>query len=304
MAKGAYLHRYLLIMNFLSKKNYTTMEEILDLVKNNFDYLKEVNELLKMGISKRTIERDFKEIRSLYEVNIEYCRKNKGYFIENKDSRHWEFLNFLENYEILNTIKNNHENLPYVILENRRALGLENFNFILEAIKKGKMVRFTHKKNWDEHTTIREVMPLALKEFKNRWYLISYENNKIRTFGIDRISDIAMTNKDFSKPEHIDVASLFDDSFGIIYEAGKPQRVLLSFTNFQAKYIESLPLHKSQNLESKDEETSIYSYNLHITFDFEQELLGLGNRVLVLEPKKLAAKIAEEHRSAWELYQV
>lgn len=302
MAKGAYISRYLVILKYLKQNRYPKMDDIIEKIKNSYEYMKEINENLKMGISKRTIERDFKEIRFLYEINIEYCRKNKGYFINDDRIETSNFYEFLENFEILNTIKMNAENMPYVYMDTRVSIGIENFSLILEAIKKERRLQFSHLKYWDNIKTSRIVIPLALKEFKNRWYLIALEDDKIRTFGIDRISEIKILTRFESKNYQIDVQSLFKNSFGIIYGTGKLEEVLLSYPPEQARYVESLPLHSSQKLISKDENEVIFSYQIYVTFDFEQEIIGLGSRVKVLQPEYLAKKIGQEHKNAYLLY--
>ena len=82
MAKRGYISRYLFILRKLTQKPYSTMQEIQDHLENKIEYLQSEDERLNIGISKRTIERDFKEMRKLFGCDIQYSKKYKGYFIE------------------------------------------------------------------------------------------------------------------------------------------------------------------------------------------------------------------------------
>lgn len=305
MAKGAYLSRYLIIINKIKSHPYCTLEEISATLDSKIDYLRSVNEDMKMGRSNRTIERDFKEIKIIHELDIKYCHKNRGYYISNPDRGNNDFLDALENFEIMHTIQSTAEARPYIHLENKRAAGADNFNFILDAIKKNKVIQFKHQKYWEDTKSEREVLPLALKEFKYRWYLIALEKDKnaIRTFGIDRISDIAMMNKSYAIPNEIQVQDLFKNSFGIIYKEGAPEEILLSFSPFQAKYIKSLLLHSSQELVSETDKECIFKYTMHVTFDLVQEILSLGKEVKVLSPPSLRKEVKTALKAALENYE-
>jgi predicted DNA-binding transcriptional regulator YafY len=65
--------------------------------------------------------------------------------------------------------------------ENRKAAGTENLHELLHAIQNNLQVTFQYQKYWDEKPTLKTVSPYALKEFRNRWYLVgedtSYTNS-------------------------------------------------------------------------------------------------------------------------------
>jgi predicted DNA-binding transcriptional regulator YafY len=100
MSKRAYLSRYLLIIKKLKSKPYSTLEEISRYIDNQFDYLQMQDEDLNMGFSKRTFQRDIKEIRELYKVDIEYSRTNKGYFINQNETDNMNFQRMMEAFDM------------------------------------------------------------------------------------------------------------------------------------------------------------------------------------------------------------
>lgn len=306
MSKASYISRYMMILRKVKKHPYCTLVDIQGYIQHQHEYLLEVNEQLKIGKSDRTIQRDIKEIRRIWNVQIEYCPRSREYFIANEYDDNFDFMEMLDNFEIMHTIHQNRDTLPNVFLDKRYAAGFDNFNFINSAIKETKIIHFTYKKYWDDSPLLKTIKPIALKEYKYRWYLIGQDTNnedKIRTYGLDRIYDISMTNKSFKIPSNIVVPDLFKHCFGIIYNEGDPEIVEFSANLFQSKYIKSLPLHNSQETISEDEKQCIFRLKIHITFDIEQEFLSLGSNIKVLKPASLVQRIKNELKKTLANYE-
>ena len=147
--------------------------------------------------------------------------------------------------------------------------------------------------------------PLALKEFKNRWYLISTNLVKdssdgiIKTFGLDRISSLEITKIRFRYPTSFDIEEYFRHCFGIISPVEeKPAEVILSFDPDQGKYIKTLPLHQSQQILVDNDNELRVKLLIYITFDFRMELWAHGNTIRILQPASLAEEIRAEHLAA------
>ena len=52
-------------------------------------------------------------------------------------------------------------------------------------------------------------------------------------------------------------------------------------------YLRTLPLHESQKELQSDEESTTFSYDVKLTYDFMQLIMQQGDQVEILEPKKL-----------------
>ena len=72
MSKRGYISRYLLILKKLKAKPYSTYEELQGYIENQFDYLQMQDDTLNIGFSKRTLQRDIREIRNTFGIDIEY----------------------------------------------------------------------------------------------------------------------------------------------------------------------------------------------------------------------------------------
>ena len=72
----------------------------------------------------------------------------------------------------------------------------------------------------------------------------------------------------------------------------KIQPVKLKVSAGQANYIRDLKIHESQEEIERNEEYSVFTFNLRPEFDFQQEILKNGEEVEVLEPQRLREEIA------------
>jgi predicted DNA-binding transcriptional regulator YafY len=286
MSKKQFLKRHILIINKLRQKPCSLIELQKHLERES-QYDEENYE-----ISKRTFQRDINEIQSLYNIEIKFNRKEGVYeMIENQNSVNNDRL--FETFTILNTLQIAQNFDQEIIFEQRKAQGLENCMVALHAIKNNFQITFLHKKYWEEFAIFKNLQPFVLKESRNRWYIMGLDadKNQIRTFGLDRISDIAVTKIKFTKPSKLFIETKFKNSFGVIYDENDAQKVVLQISNFQANYIKALPLHTTQKVLSEDENYCIIQLEIYPTYDFIMEILSLGKEVTVLEPQDLKQKI-------------
>ena len=203
MSKRAYISRYLLIIKKLKAKPYATLEEIQRYIDNQFEYLQNDDDTLNMGFSKRTFQRDMKEIKNLFGIDIEYSRTNKGYFINQNEMDNMNFQRMMEAFDMFNSLNMAQDLSPFVHLEKRRPQGTENLYGLLHAIKNKLQIRFDYEKFWEEEISHRTTDPYALKEFNNRWYVMAkdYKDEKVKSFALDRLSNLDITRTKFEFPE-------------------------------------------------------------------------------------------------------
>jgi len=286
MSKKQFFKRHTLIINKLKQKpcSFADLQKYLQ-QQSQFD---EEN----YEISIRTFQREISEIDEMFDIEIRYNRSDGVYeIIDNQNQIHNERL--LEAFTVLDTLKLAQNFSKEILYEHRKSLGLENVFLLIHAIKNQLEISFNHKKYWDEFGKQKTLQPYLLKESKNRWYLIGLEtkSNQIRTFGLDRISDIVVTKTSFKKPPQNKVEDLFQHSFGIIFEENEPQKVMLEFSTFQANYIKALPLHHSQKTISEGIDFCVFELTIYPTYDFIMEILSMGKEVRVLEPATLKEQI-------------
>ena len=305
MSKRGYISRYLLILKKLKVKPYSTYDELLSYIENQFDYLQMQDDTLQIGFSKRTLQRDIKEIRNVFGIDIEYSKSQKGYYISQSENENMNFQRMMEAFDMFNSLNIAQDLTPFIHLEKRRPQGTENLYGLLHAIKNRLQIRFNYQKFWEEELSQRLVEPYALKEFKNRWYMMAKDSNDnyIKSFALDRLTNLQITNHNYVYPNNYNIEHSYRYCFGIICpNEEEPQDIILSFDPIQGKYIKTLPLHETQRiLVDNDEELKI-KLKLYLTHDFLMELLSFADNVRIIEPKTLVDQIKQAHKNAYMQY--
>ena len=291
--------RHHLIIKKLRTSQRATFAEIADYLALESD-IQDSN----FNTSQRTFQRDVADIGSIYGIYIKYDFLGKFYYIEEEFEPEVNDRLF-EAFDVYNALKINEQNKRYIYSEKRHAQGTEHLYGLLHAIKNRLQVSFAYQKYYRENAVQRTVCPLALKEFKRRWYLVAQDkyDERVKIYALDRMAELDISKVRFPAKKDFDLNSMLKHCFGIIIPHGEePQRVVLSFEPFQGKYIKSLPLHETQKvLIDTDDELRI-SLHIYLTHDFKMELLSYGDTVKIIEPKRLAKDMKAIYRTALEQY--
>jgi len=298
MSKRESIARYNLIIKKL-RKQPAKFSEISKYLSFESD-LQEYN----FNVSKRTFQRDIEDIRSVYNIDIQYDFSRKVYFID-FDEQPQINERILEAFDTFNALNISDRLSSFIHFEKRRPQGTENLYGLLHAIKNKFQITFLYQKFWEDETTFRTTEPYALKEFKNRWYVLANDlkDRKVKSFALDRLTDLEITKKKFQHPIDFDVNEHFKHCFGIVSaNEEKPQEIILSFNSFQGKYIKSLPFHESQEILKDNEDELIVKLTLFVTHDFFMEILSLGENVKVLHPDSLINDLKTTYENALKQY--
>lgn len=294
MSKRGYISRYLLILKKLKAKPYSSYEELQGYIEKEVDYLQMQDDTLNIGFSKRTLQRDLREIRNIFGVDIEYSKASKGYFISQNETENMNFQRMMEAFDIFNSLNIAQELTPFIHLEKRKPQGTENLYGLLHAIKNKYQIKFSYQKFWEEEISQRTSEPYALKEFRSRWYILAKDNKdgNTKSFALDRLTNLEITNKVFQYPNKFNIEENYRFCFGIISPTDEePEEIILSFDPVQGKYIKSLPIHDTQHILFDNKDELQIKLKLFVTHDFIMELLSYGEDVVVLKPKVLAKKM-------------
>ena len=305
MSKRGYISRYLLIIKRLKAKPYSSYEEIQRYMNGQFEYLQMMDDTLNIGFSKRTLQRDIREIRNVFGISIEYSKSQKGYFISQSEAEQMNFQRMLEAFDTFHSLNLAQDLAPYIHLEPRKPQGTENLYGLLHAIKNRLLIKFDYQKFWEDDASRRIAAPYALKEFRNRWYILAKDekDGSIKSFALDRLTTLEITHQNFPYPESYSVEQSYRHCFGIISSNDeKPTDIILSFNPLQGKYIKTLPLHHTQQILTDNEDELKIKLKLYLTHDLLMELLSFGNNMKVIEPASLAKQIKQAHEQAFQQY--
>ncbi|VDH15158.1 Uncharacterised protein [Algoriella xinjiangensis] len=294
MSKQGYIARYFNIVRKLSQKKYCSYEELENFLEREFEMLQIQDDTLEFNFSKRTLQRDIREIRNILGIDIMYSRSQRGYYIIQDDYSSDLFLKTLEEINSFSALKLTNSLESIVYLEKRKPKRAEFLPDIVQAIQQKKKIEFHYQKFGEMDETIRKVSPVAIREFNNRWYLIADDRGIVKNFGLERMNKVSILKDKIDENIVFNYDDKYKYSFGIIVPSTeKPEKIVLSVTKKQAAYLESLPLHESQEVLGTNNDEVLIGLELFLTEDFISEILSMSRSVTVIEPKKLKDRISE-----------
>jgi len=180
--------------------------------------------------------------------------------------------------------------------------GSEYLVKIINAIREKQVLRIYYQPFYEDKPYFADVHPYLLKEYRNRWYMIGLHDFKeqLRTYSLDRIRDLVVSETEYKKQE-FSVKDYFRHSIGIIAPGGEPPRSKIAVQKTQAQYMITQPWHESQNIEEETAEEIIFSFRVHLTYEFISLILSYGKDLRVIEPDSLILHI-REHLEAMQRY--
>lgn len=230
-------------------------------------------------ITLRTLQRDMADIRSNFDIEVIYDSKKNGYYIDETCSMDMDkllyFLGLAESSDvILSNIKDRQRLLKYLsISPNPHAKGVENIGILLQAIQQCTVININHLSYQTREQKAYTVEPYLLKEFEGMWYLFAYceDMKAFRTFGLDRIRQIQVTDRIFQRIAELEhTAEKFNNVYGLVYDPdNNPNRgsKIESLFCYDALYPilanTLLTKHKRRHNNTASDYESILRYCLH-----------------------------------------
>lgn len=244
----------------------------------------------------------------MFQLSIE-CERKGGYhyYIENvAEIKRGGFRNWILKTLSVSNLLLDSQSLKDLILLEEVPSGQEYLALIIDAMKANRQITITYQSFWQDKSSSFDVDPYCVKLFKQRWYLVAYNSyyDKVRIYGLDRILDIVIGEEHFDYPDDFEPDEFFEGCVGVFVDEDiEIEEVCLKVTTPQTKYLRSLPLHSSQRETEQTDSYSIFTYQVRPTFDFQQEILSMGDAVEVLYPQWLRGQIAERIKNLWERYE-
>lgn len=273
-----------------------------------------------------TIEKDMFAMKMEHDAPIRYSKKNRGYYYEDPEFTIDEIPLTDSDREALSFAAQTLMQFKDVALfkqfgsaidkiANRIALskdsneqfiqfeagtsdgGSEFLPTILEAIKLNRVLLFEYASFVTGELKPRNVLPLLLKQYRNRWYMISFDLNKkdYITYALDRIEELEIISDSYDRPNDFDADNYFKHAIGITSGNTEPVEVKLKATTIASKYMDSLPLHPSQKVVEFKEDFVVFQLVVNVSEELIREILSYGGEVKVVSPIQLKNEI---HRRA------
>lgn len=284
-----------------------------------------------------TIEKDLFAMRMELDAPIKYSKREKGYFYDDPaysldniplNQEEIDALKFAANTlfqfkevsifkqfdfainKILDQInlsqqEGDEDVKNYVQFESGSTVrGNEFLNTLFNAIQDKQMVVFDYKSFKSEELKERKGLPLLLKEYRNRWYCLCFDEKKkkVMTYALDRMYHLNTGDQASYYPEDFNPNTYFQHTIGITAFDSDPEKVLFKADNVAAQYIASQPIHQSQKVIKQGKKRTTFELKVLITEELIRLLLSYGGEIEVKKPAELRDELAMRAQSMNELY--
>ena len=278
------MNKLVWLVDTIREAKRITFSELSERWKNNVEMSGGV------PLLKRTFHKWKKAIWDNFKLDI-FCEQGGDYcyYISNaEDLKNGSMEKWLMNtYSIANSLEASKALKDRILLEEVPS-GKNYLEAIIKAMKENRFIHFDYCTYSSKQETSRYVMPLCVKLFRQRWYLVgrAFPSGCDTIFCLDRMHSFRFSHHIFEYPKDFSPEDYFHGCFGIINDRNCDiQTVKLKVSAQQANYLRDLPMHESQKEIERNDEYSIFTVRVRPTFDFRQELLWNMDHLEVLEPK-------------------
>ena len=189
--------------------------------------------------------------------------------------------------------------------KNEGLKGLEHLDVLYQAILKKKAIEIEYQSFKAKKPQKFDFHPHLLKEYRNRWFILGQKkpNKPMLTLALDRIHSIEDSIEDYLENPDFTAQEFYKDVIGVtVSENVRPVEVRLFVTHYHAPYVITKPLHHTQKVVGKNEYGVEFSIIVQQNFELEREILGFGEGIKVLSPKKLKDRIRYKLQKAASRY--
>ncbi|MBG9802288.1 WYL domain-containing protein [Brevibacillus laterosporus] len=247
---------------------------------------------------------DFEEQTSLFHAAV--FAEEAGYYGGEALNRAISKLSRYSNQE--QETKINQRLTSLEVISRLSSLSMEpSLKEVEQAVADGYSVKILYLKCSEEQSTYRLVDPYRIIYWNNKWYVIGFCHlrNDIRSFRVDRIESLMLTENKFNRPENFPARDFFMDNLlptikdkeGIIYLVinGNP-RALADICQhwFFGHYLQERTSNQAVFLLEKD---MIHKYVPYL-------LLPYGKSIQIIEPISLKQRLIEVLSELIKFHQV
>ncbi len=325
--------RYRLIDEALTNKQkpYPSLEELVEKCES----------ILGKSFSNSTIQKDIYAMRFDEGLNfhapIDYHKLHKGYFytdptysisklpLKQDDLYALEFaagmLKQFRDFPILKQFETTIERLLQAVHISRSMYGVRTVDIIqverashtegtdlldgiLRSILDHKTIQFDYFNFAKNKSSSHKLHPYLVREYRNRWYVTGFSEafDKVLTFGLDRIRNIRYNDETFRQINGFDSKEFFRHSFGITVNDLKAQKIILSFSPLEGRYIKAQAIHHTQKIIKENKNEFRISINVIPSHELNMQILSYGENCKVIKPDWLREEIKKTLRNSLNNY--
>jgi predicted DNA-binding transcriptional regulator YafY len=186
----------------------------------------------------------------------------------------------------------------------RYARYRDTIQILSEAVLDRRTVSMRYRTGRTGKVSTRKLDPYRVWYRSGGLYVIGHDHRRdeIRTFAVDRIRGVKITEETFEIPGDFDFDAYTAASFGVVAEPAVAVRI--RFDPSWAMHVEEHSWHPSQKLEHGRDGSVDLLMEVGETTELRNWVLSFGAGAEVLEPESLRAEVAGELERARARYRV
>ena len=323
--KNAYLRYRLIDQCLRNRYKYFNREALAERVSENIGFIISVN----------TIDKDLNAMRNELKAPIKFDKFNSRYYYcepftldsieldeEEKNALNVSIsiLNILKTTRYAESFKSVIDRLTAESKEYEKddiiefeqsdtTPGIDMFDRLYEAILNKETLIITYSA-YGKEPKDHLISPYLIKEYRNRFYLVARKHDDLNDealiycYGMDRIKNIAKSDKLFKRTKEFNAKNYFKHSFGITRKIDEePIDLVLKFNAINIPYVLSKPLHSSQKIINQTKNSLTISIKVYESHELNMAILGYGAGVEVIAPKSYINYIKGVADGMIKLYQ-
>ncbi len=196
---------------------------------------------------------------------------------------------------------------PIIHLDkNEDLVGLEHLDTLYQAILKKIVLNIEYQSFSARKSSLINLSGYILKEFNNRWFIVGLrmDNKNLITLALDRILNIELDLDTDYKKQNFDANRYYHDTYGVtVMRESNIINIELKVDPTNAPYVVTKPFHHSQEVLGDYPDGSVLvGLRVHHNFEIERLIMGFGDSIEVIKPRKLRSKIRKKFAKGLENY--
>lgn len=172
-----------------------------------------------------------------------------------------------------------------------------------DAVLAKRTVRMRYRTGSSGAVRRRDFDPYRVWYRSGALYAIGHDHHsgELRTFAIDRIREIAPSERRFEIPESFDFDAMLGSAFGVIRDPDT-QKVRVRFEPAWASFVAERTWHPSQSVEARPDGSLELAMEVAGLAELKSWVLSFGAGARVLEPERLRREVEQELAKALRVY--
>lgn len=259
----------------------------------------------RLELSERTFHRHREEISRIFGIDIKCDKRDMNrYYIDDevdgKEVRSW-LLSTISVDSMLHQSKDLRDRIQFEEIPS----GQKYLSMIISAMRDGLKLKMVYHSFWRRKEEEVLLEPYFVKVDNQRWYVIGPSDvhpKDPHIYGLDRIISLQLTSTKFKYPKSFDPNEYFHSDFGIFHSEEEVQNILLKVAKYQCNYVETLPLHSTQEKIEETNDYNVYRLRLKPNFQFYKTIVSGGSDYEILEPESVRKEVIRWLKDALEQY--